>query len=139
MPLNARRLVAGQVASTALQEHQRRSGKRKPRWARAVARVTENSLPGWTERLQGRPWRLGLNGQRFGLRSRFHEIETQAGHRCRTCGCHEATRRDGNDSAHDPHHLGGRGAASPQSTAIERCRVTWRLPALALVSALKYL
>jgi hypothetical protein len=31
------------------------------------------------------------------------------------------------------------GAASPRNTAIERCRVTWRLRALALVSALKYL
>ena len=46
-----------------------------------------------------RPWRLGLNGQRLGLRSRPQEI--QARHRCGTCGQHEATRHDGNDSAHD--------------------------------------
>src|SRR5262245_42961307 len=37
------------------------------------------------------------------------------------------------------HTTSAAGAASPQNTAIERCRVTWRLPALALVSALKYL
>jgi hypothetical protein len=33
-----------------------------------------------------RRWRLGVNGQRFILRSRFHEIETKARHGYRTCG-----------------------------------------------------
>ena len=59
-----------------------------------------------------RPRRLGLDGQRLRLRSRLQEI--QARHRCGTCGQHEATRHDGNDSAHDwipP--TGRRSAASP--------------------------
>ena len=46
-----------------------------------------------------RPRRLRLDGQRLGLRRRLQEV--QAGHRCGTCGQHEATRHDGNDSAHD--------------------------------------
>jgi hypothetical protein len=65
-----------------------------------------------------RPWRLGLNGQRLGLRSRLQEI--QARHRCGTCGQHEATRHDGNDSAHDWIPPTGRHrAASPPDTTIE--------------------
>jgi hypothetical protein len=36
-------------------------------------------------------------------------------------------------------HTWAASAASLQNTAIERCRVSWRLPALALVSALEYL
>ena len=59
------------------------------------------------------PWRFGLNRQHLRLRSGLHEI--QARHRCGTCGQREATRNDGNKSAHDPHPLGGIGAASPQS------------------------
>lgn len=46
-----------------------------------------------------RPRRLRLDGQRLGLRRRLQEV--QAGHRCGTCGQHEATRHEGNDSAHD--------------------------------------
>ena len=60
-----------------------------------------------------RPRRLGFDGERLGLRRRLQEV--QAGHRCGTRGQHEATRHDGNDSAHDriPHHLGGIGPPFP--------------------------
>src|SRR5262249_32891722 len=65
------------------------------------------------------PWRLGLNGQRLGLRSRLQEV--QARHRCGTCGQHEATHHDGNDSAHDwiPPTGRHRAAFPPKSTTIE--------------------
>jgi hypothetical protein len=41
-------------------------------------------------------------GQRLGLRRRLHEVQVQVRHRCGTCGQHETTRHNGNESAHDP-------------------------------------
>ncbi len=47
------------------------------------------------------------------MRRRLHEIQVQARNRCGTCGQHETTRHNGNESAHDPTTW----AATPQNTA----------------------
>src|SRR5262245_2137070 len=74
------------------------------------------------------PWRFGLDGQRLALRSRLHEI--QAWHRCGTGGQHEATYRNGNDSAHDRIPPPRRhGAASPPEHDIELQQPLRVLPA----------